>query len=245
MVFTVAPGEPVQFWWSYVPMADHADRTLCEYWGDDVGDLRFVWQFLTPGDVFFDIGAYHGIFSLVAAKRLGTQGQIVAFEPSQRERRRFQLHMRWNDATLKFFTVASGYTTMNSLKKPPINDPLREIDVEAISLDRYLEQRKISRLDLMKIDVEGGEIEAFRGAAHTLEVIRPIVICEVLDWVSRSWGHAARDVVSFLREREYEWFDFRDDGSICTHEPRDEYPDARNYLAVPIEKLALVERWRR
>ena len=241
-------------------MADHHDRTLWEYWGDDVGDLRFLWQFLTPGDVFFDIGAYHGIFSLVAAKRLGTHGRIVAFEPSERERRRFRLHMRWNGVSgivlepyaasstsepLKFFTVASGFTTMNSLKKPPIDDPLREITVEAVSLDRYLEEHAIERLDLMKIDVEGGEIEAFRGAAHMLEAIRPVVICEVLDWVSRSWGHEARDVVSDLKERGYEWFDFNDDGTICRHEPRNEYPDARNYLAVPKEKLALVERWRR
>jgi FkbM family methyltransferase len=258
--FTLAPGEPFHFWWSYVPMADHADRTLWEYWGDDLGELRFLWQFLTPGDVFFDVGAYHGIFSLVASKRLGRQGRIVAFEPSERERRRFELHMRWNGISgislepyaasstsepLRFFTVTSGFTTMNSLKRPPIDDPLREITVEAVSLDRYLEERKIARLDLMKIDVEGGEIEAFRGAAHMLEAIRPVVICEVLDWVARSWGHAAREVVSFLEERGYEWFDFRDDGTICGHEPRDKYPDARNYLAVPREKLAFVERWRR
>jgi FkbM family methyltransferase len=254
----VAPGEPLRFWWSYVPMADHPDRTLWEYWGDDLGELRFLWQFLAPGDVFFDIGAYHGIFSLVAAKRLGTQGRIVAFEPSQRERHRFELHMRWNGIVgislepyaasstserLKFFTVTSGFTSMNSLKRPPVDHPLREITVEAVSLDRYLVERKIGRLDLMKIDVEGGEIEAFRGAAHMLEVIRPVVICEVLDWVARSWGHAARDVVSFLRQREYEWFDFRDDGTIRSHKPRDEYPEARNYLAVPREKLVLVERW--
>lgn len=258
--FTVAPDEPLRFWWSYVPMADHADRTLWEYWGDDVGDLRFLWQFLTPGDVFFDIGAYHGIFSLVAAMRLATRGRIVAFEPSERERRRFELHMRWNgvrgivlepyaanciNGPLKFFTVASGFTTMNSLKKPPIDDPVREITVEAVSLDRYLRERGIERLNLMKIDVEGGEIEAFRGGAHLLEVIRPVVICEVLDWVSRSWGHEARDVVKFLDERGYEWFDFNDDGTICEHEPRNEYREARNYLAVPKEKLALVERWRR
>lgn len=241
-------------------MADHADRTLWEYWGDDRGELRFLWQFLGPGMVFFDIGAYHGIFSLVAAKRLGAQGHIVAFEPSQRERRRFELHMRWNGVDgvrlepyavssssepLKFFTVTSGFTTMNSLRRPPVDDPLSEMIVEAVSLDRYLEDRKINRLDLMKIDVEGGEIEAFRGSRHVLQVIRPVVICELLDWVARAWGHAARDIVRFLQEHEYEWFDFRDDGTICRHEARGEYRDAQNYLAVPSEKLSLVQPWQR
>jgi FkbM family methyltransferase len=256
--FNVAPGELLPFWWSYVPMADHADRTLWEYWGDDRAELRFLWQFLDPGKVFFDIGAYHGIFSLIAAKRLGARGQIVAFEPSQRERRRFDLHMRWNGVEgirlepyavssssepLKFFTVASGYTTMNSLRKPPIEDPLQEITVEAVSLDRYLEDHKIPRIDILKIDVEGGEIEAFRGARHALQSIRPIVICELLDWVAHAWGHDARDTLKGLQEHEYEWFDFCDDGAISRHEAREEYPDARNYLAVPREKLSLVERW--
>lgn len=79
---TVAPGEDFWFWWFYVPMEHHSDRALSEYWGNDRGELRFLWQFLKPGMVFFDIGAYHGIFSLLAAKRLGSQGQVAAFEPS-------------------------------------------------------------------------------------------------------------------------------------------------------------------
>jgi len=257
---TLATGEPLRFWWSYIPMADHVDRTLLEYWGDDVGDLRFLCRFLRPRDVFVDVGAYHGIFSLVAAQKIGSEGRIIAFEPSERERRRFDLHMRWNgvrgvvlepfavssgNEPLEFFTVASGFTTMNSLKKPPIDHPVREITVEAISLDEYFKKHDVTRLDVMKIDVEGGEIEAFRGAAHMLRSLRPLVICEVLDWVARSWGHAARDVITFLQEFGYEWFDFRDDGTISRHQPLGEYPDARNYLAVPREKLALVERWLR
>jgi len=256
----VAPGEHLRFWWSYVPMADHSDRTLWEYWGDDRGELRFLWQFLCPGKVFFDIGAYHGIFSLVAAKRLGLQGQTVAFEPSQRERRRFALHMRWNGlggirlepyavcntcAPLKLFTVTSGFTSMNSLRKPPIEDPLREMIVEAVSLDHYLLERQIAQIDLMKIDVEGGELEVFRGSNRMLNTIRPILICEVLDWVTRPWGYAAREIVSFLHQHDYEWFDFRDDGTISIHAPREQYPDVRNYLAVPREKLPFVEPWQR
>src|ERR1700690_3440820 len=68
--FAVAPGEDVRFWWSCVPMEDHPDRCLLEYWGDDRGELRFLWQFLGPGMVFFDVGAYRGIFSILAAKKL-------------------------------------------------------------------------------------------------------------------------------------------------------------------------------
>src|SRR5712692_1673339 len=64
---SLAPHEELRFWWSYLPMADHSDRTLFEYWGDDCGELRFLWQFLEPGMVFFDVGAYHASTSTASA----------------------------------------------------------------------------------------------------------------------------------------------------------------------------------
>ncbi len=255
----ISSGENVRFWWSYVPMSENPDRPFLDYPGDDCGELRFLWKFLRPGMVFFDIGAYHGIFSLLAAKKLSSRGQVVAFEPSRRERRRFELHMRLNGirrvrlepyamsaATghLKFYTVTSGFTTMNSLRKPPIETAIRETAVDAVALDEYVMEHQITQVDLVKMDVEGGELEAFRGSNRVLGTIRPILICEVLDWVTRPWGYSAREIVQCLRARGYEWFDFREDGAISPHLQRDEYPEVRNYLAVPREKLSLVEGWR-
>ena len=254
----MACGDEVRFWWSYIPMDFHSDRALLDYWGDDRGALRFLWQFLEPGMVFFDLGAFHGIFSVLAGKKLSSRGQVVAFEPSPRERRRFQLHLRINGLRgvqlepyavsgrtdkLTFFTVAPELGTMNSLKPPPVQVPVRESVVQAVSLDEYFLARQIERMDLMKIDVEGGELEAFRGARRLLESIRPIVICEVLDGVTRSWGYPARDIVNHLSDYEYDWFDCRDDGSLSPHAHRQEYPEVRNYVAVPREKLPLIARW--
>lgn len=253
-------GERLHFWWSYIPKDFHENRTLCEYWGDDRGPLRFVWEFLEPGMVFFDVGAFHGIFSILAGMKLSSRGQVVAFEPSVRERRRFELHIRMNGLRsiqlepyaassrtddLTFFTVARSFGMMNSLKPPEVQVSVREIVVEAVSLDEYVATRHTERIDLLKIDIEGGELEAFRGARRLFESIRPILICEVLDWVTRPWGYAAREIVDHLRRRDYEWFEFRDDGSLSPHVQRTEYPQPRNYLAVPREKLSLVARWSR
>jgi hypothetical protein len=102
-----------------------------------------------------------------------------------------------------------------------------------------------SRLDIMKIDVEGGEREAFRGARETLRSVRPIIICEVLDWVTHPWGYPACEIIGCLCEENYVWFDFHDDGGISPHQRVSEYPEIRNDLAVPREKLPLVSRWRR
>src|SRR5258708_12899258 len=92
----VGPTERVKFWWSYFPANFSADRGMFDYWGDDVGELRFLWKYLRPGMTFVDIGAFHGIYSVIAATRLGEGSRVVAFEPSPRERRRLQLHLRYN-----------------------------------------------------------------------------------------------------------------------------------------------------
>ena len=252
------PKEEVRYWWSYIPMSFHADRSLLDYWGDDIGEVRFVWQFLQPGMTVLDIGAHHGFYSMLAAKRMENKGLIVAFEPSTRERKRFDLHMRWNGAqgvllepyavssasgALKFYCVDTAYTMMNSLKKPRLEGPVHEDSVEAVSLDEYIENRGIQKIDFIKIDVEGGELEAFRGAQGVLDKIRPIVMCEVLDYVTEAWGYPARTKVTFLKERGYEWFDFGKNGELFEHEERESYSEPKNYLAVPREKLDLIARW--
>jgi FkbM family methyltransferase len=240
-----------------MPESNIAGLALTEYWSSDRSDLQFLWNFLQPGMTFLDVGAYHGIYSVIAARRLGSQGHVTAFEPSARERRRLGLHLQMNSShvsvepyavtsqagSFRFFTVASGFTSMNSLVFPPTDNPVRETNVHGICLDEYLASKAIAKVDLIKVDIEGGELDAFRGARHMIEVVRPLIICEVLDWVTRPWGYAAREIVTFLSGLDYQWFDFCDAGTLAVHVERDEYPDVRNYLAVPREKRPQVESW--
>jgi FkbM family methyltransferase len=257
--FQATPAETVEFWWSYVSDVNHPERPMSEYWGDDCGELRFLWQFLRPGNTFFDVGSYHGIFSILAAKKVGPRGRVVAFEASPREQRRLAYHLRMNElstvqcearaissgrGTTTFFTVVDGHTTMNSMHVPPIGST-REITVETRSLDDYLEEHRIDSIDLMKVDIEGGELEAFSGAQRLLKKVRPVMICEVLDWVTRPWGYPARKIIDYLQGMDYEWFDFSPDGTIRAHAAREHYPEVQNYLAVPREKASTVEGWLR
>ncbi|MGA9592457.1 MAG: FkbM family methyltransferase, partial [Candidatus Acidiferrales bacterium] len=192
--------EEIDFWWSYiVPYFDPA-RGFFDYWGHDAGELRFLWNILRPGMVFFDVGAHHGVYSIVASKRLGASGQVVAFEPSPREYARLRLHFRWNrmraaraerlaigsaSGDRTFFQVDSGDTTRGSLRPPDTRDELSEVVVNTTSLDHYIAAFPLNRVDVVKIDVEGGELEALKGASALMGKLRPIFICEVLDGATR------------------------------------------------------------
>jgi FkbM family methyltransferase len=254
---SVPPAGKVVFWWSYVEPTFHPERGLLDYWGKDVGGLRFLWRFLRSGMTFLDVGAYHGVYALVAATRVGCRGRVVAFEPSPRDRRRLALHLRMNRlgwvavepyavgaATGKQrFFVALGDPTMNSLRRPLAAGPVQEVLVDVTTLDDYYARNALPPPDLIKLDVEGGELEVFDGAQGLMSSSRPVLICELLDLVTEPWGYPARNILARLKQAEYEWYDFREDGTITPHREQENYPDVSNYLAVPREKRNLVADW--
>jgi hypothetical protein len=121
-----------------------------------------------------------------------------------------------------------------------MNQATKQVIVDTTSLDAYLAHKQIDRVHLVKIDTEGGEADAFRGARRLLSRLRPLIICEVLDLVTRSWGYAAADIMTLLRTYDYEWFDILADGSQRPHQPKEEYMEVKNYLAVPREKRTLL-----
>ena len=59
-------------------------------------ERRFVDRFLRPGMVVLDLGAHHGFYTLLASRKVGPKGRVIAFEPSPRERRRLIWHLRLN-----------------------------------------------------------------------------------------------------------------------------------------------------
>lgn len=256
LYFRVTPNERIDFGWSYLPACFEEERGIFdrECLGVDSGELRFLWRVLRPGMTFLDVGAFHGIYSIVAAQRVGSKGRVVAFEPSSRERRVLKYHAFLNrslpitiephavGATTgagEFFIVSDGLEMMNSLRRPNVDSELASVQVSTISLDDYCQSAALTHVDCMKLDVEGGEIEVLNGARQLLANSRPIIICEVLDWVAKPWGRQARDTVIYLQNLEYSWFDFTESGDLRPHKVMDYYPDhVRNFLAVPNEKVA-------
>jgi len=256
----LASNEEIRFRWSYVTPFHDPERRFFDYWGQDAPELRMLWKILKPGMVFLDIGAYHGIYSLVAAKRLGEDGQIVAFEPSPEARQRLLTNLRCNGihsvkveseaissgtSTATFFEVVSGDTTRNGLRPPSSEDVVSPVPVRTRSLDEYISETGLQGIDLVKLDVEGGELEVLAGATRVLKEFRPVFICEVLDAATKAWGYQAKDTVAKLQSFGYEWFEFQPDGLLTPHSIKETYPEVRNYLAVPGEKRSNVLEWSR
>jgi FkbM family methyltransferase len=249
-------GESAEYWWSYVNMSFVVGKPMFEYRGDEAAYLQLMWRLLRPGMRVLDIGAYHGLYSVIAAKRVAPTGRVTAFEPSRRDRRRLRLHLGMNrlrNVTIEpyavsastglteFFVVRRGFTTMNSLRPPATVYPVDRTVAQTISLDEYCASRTVREIDFVKVDVEGAELGLFGGARTVLTSLRPLILCEVLDWVTRPWGYEAREIVQHLSGYGYEWFEVDDAGGLRAHSAQASYPEVKNYLAVPGERRRVVE----
>jgi FkbM family methyltransferase len=150
---------------------------------------------LRPGSTFFDIGANVGWFTLFASKIVGPLGQVYSFEPSPDVYARlsenvrdlknvdtFQYGIGNKNGELEFASqgtssAASFVEAVTEINKPYLpGTPIRKIRVEIRKIDSLLSQ--IKRPDLVKIDVEGFELEVLKGAANLLSQ-RPVLIVEI------------------------------------------------------------------
>lgn len=182
-------------------------------------ELNFVEQSLQAGDVFFDVGANGGIFTLIAARKVGNSGHVYAFEPGLRELNLLRHNIAINNlanvtiieravsnkrGTTQFAISTDG--AMNSLVKT--NHPGQEIEdwqtVEMISLDDFVAEFKISKIDFIKIDVEGAEKLVFEGAKNLLARYKNIkILFEAADLNSKNFGYSTEDLLSQLSKQGF------------------------------------------
>lgn len=172
---------------------------------------------LRPGGTFIDVGVNKGDFSLLAARILGEAGQVLAFEPEptnchwiQRTitlngYRNIQLYQvalsdRNGEAQL-YIGAKSGWHT---LVAHPKGGDQQAIRVTTRTLDDFLAEVGWERpVSMMKIDVEGAEMEVLRGASHVLDVNPRIVL--LVD-IHPEQGVDPRELCGYLEAKGFSIF---------------------------------------
>lgn len=212
---------------------------------------------LAPGMTFLDVGAHLGYFSLLAARIVGDDGRVEAFEPSPATfsmLRKNTAHCRsvnclplaiWErSGALAFRDYGDKLSAFNSFADPRLVGPLRdeacrgqvERQVNAVSLDEHCAARAL-RPDVIKIDAESAELAVLRGADTVLREFRPVVSVEVGD-LDIDGVASSRTLVHHLAERGYLPFEIDPaSGSLVAHRPRDRY-DYANLIFLPRETRA-------
>lgn len=150
---------------------------LGSYEGDKV--QKFA-DSIAEGSVVFDIGAAVGYYSLIAARRVGKNGKVVAFEPLPRNLEYLRKHVAYNNASsVEIVAGAVGENSGTATFKLGSNYAMGSVaqsgdfTVPMYSLDEFITRSGIAPPAVVKIDVEGGEFGVLKGARHLLQSARP------------------------------------------------------------------------
>jgi FkbM family methyltransferase len=213
-------------------------------------ELTWMSQTLSEGMTMIDIGAHMGMYTMTASKLVGEPGVVVAVEPSTREFQRLSFHVILNglrnvrsfqlaasnacgEATMKIaWEWNSGHNTFGEFLDPSV-ETIREERVLTQTVDTLVAGQRLERVDLIKIDVEGHELQVLTGAVETLARFRPSLLIEVFEETLRRQGASVAAVLDFLTGHGYILNEFSDvDGSLV---PLSRLPgnESRNLVALP------------
>lgn len=185
----------------------------------DPGEIKAIISRIGAGDLVVDIGAHKGAYAYWMQQRVGPKGKLVCFEPQP-------ILAAYLDAAISAFAwqhvcvVANGVSSAPgelilyvpagtstspgaSLEKGKDADGASQTTVEVTTLDQYFGSKRDKPVKLIKCDVEGHELEVFKGARSILEEDKPVLLFEC-EGRHRSGG--IDEVFEYLLSLDYEGF---------------------------------------
>lgn len=200
------------------------DKLSCYYMNHNRAIKDWICRNVRHGDVVVDVGANHGEFTVLFSK---LADRVIAFEPlldnyqylkrtsaANVQVEKFALSNRIGTDTMQVFTDFSmiGYSSFQQ----PTSIHHRDFStspevVSVISLDTYLQDNPC-KIDFLKVDIEGGELNFFKGANKVLGDHRPLIMCEVSDHRTCDFGYRAAEIIEYVAGFGYRWYAFGSDG---------------------------------
>lgn len=184
-------------------------------------EVSFILGVLEPGMIFFDVGANAGLFSLSAASKTGARN-VFAFEPCSSTCKLLRQNLLLNKITdVNVAQEALGESAgagvlqingrgrdgLNTLGRPihPASIVVGKEEVRITSVDLFLKEHNVPRVDVMKVDIEGAELMLFRGARNLLErADAPVILYEGMGFLTRGFGYHPVEILWLLESCGYE-----------------------------------------
>ncbi len=216
-------------------------------------DCRWWMQMVRDSTVIFDVGANVGLYSLLAASSNG-KATVHAFEPTPILASAVAENARLNglknivinqmavsetngEVFLNFCAGRDGSITNEGMNFVTSEKLQAEGEaVESVALDSYCQKHGINSIDLMKMDIEGGESSALLGAQELLK--RGAIKCILLELVEshdNREGSSTKNVRRILMENEYEIYTLRAGEKVLV-DIESGCASGGNVIAMPIRK---------
>lgn len=228
---------------SYLPEGN----TFYYYGYCEANLTNFLLRFLKEGDIFFDVGAHIGFYTMLSSKLVKETGKVYSFEPTpwtfsllQKNTKNYDnviinnVAVSNKEGDISFKDYGPGYGAYNTahkdgsvLKKKPVT-----IHAKTITLDIFCKKNNISPV-FVKLDAEGHEFSILQGSTFLLEEVRPILTLEVAG--GDMWSSNCKKSIDFLLSKKYKPYEMSQEGFISPHTIKENYK-YDNLLFIPEEK---------
>lgn len=204
----------------------------------DPNSIIVINSLLPKDGVFIDVGASFGYFSILATQAVGENGKVIAIEPSSRDYKRLVDNIKINNledivSTYRIAISDMGGTellniateersALNTLGNEFASKGVEKIateNVDAIALDDFVIAHNIRRVDVIKLDIEGSELKALRGARKTIMRYRPAVMLGVNSNALKASGTDHDEIQQTLSELGYKAYKIVTDDKTFVLQP--------------------------
>ncbi len=175
----------------------------------DFDEMNFVVRYLRAKDNFLDVGANVGVYTLLASSVI-TEGFLHAFEPSTQARHRFEENVRINALANVVLHPVAIYDAPGNMFLTCTKDSINYLleakfseDVEEVRAVRLDDEVGDISFTLGKMDIEGAELPALRGARRMLEAYNPPVWLVEVSNVCHRYGSSKDALITYMQESGY------------------------------------------
>jgi FkbM family methyltransferase len=186
--------------------------------------IKMYRKYVTSGSVVLDIGANIGAHTLPLASMVGQKGKVIAFEPTDYAYEKLIRNIKLNsELKLRITAIQAMLVGSNQDIKPesiPSSWSLEQKDsnnkhpvhlgeyqslekARILRMDDWCNENKLDRLDLIKIDVDGYEIDVLKGAENTLKKYSPKIMMEFMPYIFQERGYSFQQLLELLKDLKY------------------------------------------
>jgi len=189
-----------------------------------------LYDLISEGDIVFDVGANIGDTTLHFAKIIGDNAKVHSFEPDPINHNSIQKNISLNNfkniilnkiglgnvkGSFKIHTLDQKNKGMNRIVSDS-EDVKNSREIQVTTINEYVKENNIQKLDLIKIDVEGYEFNVLKGSVEVLNRFHPKLFIELDDENLKAQGSSAKKLVMFLLDIGYDIFQAETDEKITS-----------------------------
>jgi len=198
------------------------DREIL-FGGWEQNTINFIDKNLIPNNTVIEVGANIGAHTLIMAKKVGSNGRIVAIEPTSYALSKLRNNIELNNFSQNITVIDSLISDDEiELNNVEINSDWgtdgrqspEKVSKTTTTIDSLVSSLSITGIDLLKVDVDGFDYKVLKGSVNSLKNFRPIVFCELCEYALKAQGDSISDIFLLMCGLGYEAFSEIDGGPL-------------------------------